>query len=542
MNPDSNSTSDLQEALLDGELIEEIKKILLIKYDAKVSSSYEIDVCKEIVDICINKKINVLLPETKYSTLLHFVARYLDSETFRSVLTKTTDYNINAKCQNYAFLYDQGGTLLHFVVDQRKINLVKDLLEFGADVNARDFNQQTPLFHAVRSVQNEIVEILLKAGCDVNIKDDREKVAINYLFDGAEDRCFPGDDKKLPYLETMQLFCAHGVNLDFNNKNGTNMLYQACEMGLLEEVTFLLKYRADLFFTNCNEETLLHAAVRGINFDLIDFLISNGLNINATNEENQTPLSLLANFSVDSYYYIPRNKKEKMKQDADMIEFLADNGANINGVHKDGFTAFEQSIFSHAPEIMECLLELNGYNFYSQRCCDFFENLYEHWLYFKRRHIVLELLIAFVATKKDYCDISRYNLEKFEWVMPFFKKCKLEVNRMKVTNICENSNVSYLDLFFKNIMEIAFLCRNEQIILALKSEEYKEKFPSYKFFLEKRIMRAQVLKKYMDALTRFFNKLFKNNLPSVVVDIILSFLSPGDIRNFGRAAYVPSIC
>lgn len=124
-------------------------------------------------------------------------------------------------------------------------------------------------------------------------------------------------------------------------------------------------------------------------------------------------------------------------------------------------------------------------------------------------------------------------------MIPFFKECELEVNQMKVTNICGNINICYIDLLFKNIKEVAFLCRNEQIMLALKSEVYKEKFPSYKFFLEKRIMRAQLLKNYMDALSRFFNESFKNRLSIVVVDNILRFLRPGDIRNFGRAACVP---
>ncbi len=54
-----------------------------------------------------------------------------------------------------------------FLIDMSK---VQDLIERGADVNAKSDNEWTPLHWASSWVHIEIVELLLKAGADVNAK------------------------------------------------------------------------------------------------------------------------------------------------------------------------------------------------------------------------------------------------------------------------------------------------------------------------------------------------------------------------------------
>jgi len=63
--------------------------------------------------------------------------------------------------------YDNG--LLHFVDD---VMIVKKLLEYPIDVNKRNINGKTPLYAATVHNRIEIVRVLLDAGADHTIADD----------------------------------------------------------------------------------------------------------------------------------------------------------------------------------------------------------------------------------------------------------------------------------------------------------------------------------------------------------------------------------
>lgn len=521
----------LQEVLLQG-TVKQIKKVLYKEYGVKVSSRNENDQCKEIVNICLDMELDVNLSLSHYSTLLHFVARRLDRETFRTVLRRSKGFDINALNGNDVWSLM---SLLHFVVRFIEGYFVKDLIDFGVDVNVKASYYRAPLYYAVYNIQLETVEMLLKAGADVNATDYNNEVAINCLFHQMR---YLKDDEKLQFWKIIQLLCEHGINFDFNNKKGGIMLYDFCSMGLFEEVKFSVKYGANLFST-CFERgnTILHAAVQGNNFDIIEFLLRNGLDINAKNEYEETPLLQLTSFNRNRYAD-SESKSEKLKNNVNMIEFLADNGADVNIINEELDSPLEMSIYSQTPEVMQCLLELNANIDIEKECIIFY---YDHYNINENspsdKIDILVLFVAFLAAKKT--DISRYigqtSEDEFKWVKPFFKKCKLEVNRMKKTYISKNNNASYYDFLFNDLMKVAILCRNENIFLALNSGLYKKGFPSYKYFFEKRFQRAQLLKHYMDIITQFLNEYFKKRLPVVIVDLIFSFLKPGDLRNFGRA-------
>ena len=62
-------------------------------------------------------------------------------------------------------------TALHWVVIRKSEAAARFLLERGADVNAVDASQGTPLLYAVQNKDDGIVDLLLRAGANVNLEN-----------------------------------------------------------------------------------------------------------------------------------------------------------------------------------------------------------------------------------------------------------------------------------------------------------------------------------------------------------------------------------
>jgi ankyrin repeat protein len=67
-----------------------------------------------------------------------------------------------------------------------KPKVIQALLDFGADVNAKNITDTTPLMSAARYSSEEIVKMLLKAGAVMNVKDRTGKTAEDYVWDNAK--------------------------------------------------------------------------------------------------------------------------------------------------------------------------------------------------------------------------------------------------------------------------------------------------------------------------------------------------------------------
>lgn len=65
----------------------------------------------------------------------------------------------------------QGCSLLHLACDSGNPLMVELLLQFGADINMRDFHGRTPLHHCISRGNNPLAKLLLRRGARTSIKD-----------------------------------------------------------------------------------------------------------------------------------------------------------------------------------------------------------------------------------------------------------------------------------------------------------------------------------------------------------------------------------
>ena len=68
---------------------------------------------------------------------------------------------------------DNGKTTLRDAIRQGSMEIVKDLVEHGADVNATDADGETPMDYAICWCKTEIAQYLVDHGADVNHKDQK---------------------------------------------------------------------------------------------------------------------------------------------------------------------------------------------------------------------------------------------------------------------------------------------------------------------------------------------------------------------------------
>jgi ankyrin repeat protein len=65
------------------------------------------------------------------------------------------------------------------------LEIFKEMIIAGGDVNNVDENGQTPLMMAVDSAPTEVIEILLKKGAHVNAKDKYGRTALHIVCSGS---------------------------------------------------------------------------------------------------------------------------------------------------------------------------------------------------------------------------------------------------------------------------------------------------------------------------------------------------------------------
>ena len=71
-------------------------------------------------------------------------------------------------------------------------------LTLGTDINARDSNQMTPLFHAVENEKIAVTEFLIKEGAEINTYDSKWKTPLDYAIE-------------LKYAELTNILRKHGA-------------------------------------------------------------------------------------------------------------------------------------------------------------------------------------------------------------------------------------------------------------------------------------------------------------------------------------------
>ncbi|OZH54327.1 hypothetical protein AFK68_11665 [Hydrocoleum sp. CS-953] len=234
----------------------------------------------------------------------------------------------------------KGNTQLHNAIQDNESEVIDILISNGAQVNAKNNNDNTPLHYAGKS--QEITALLINKGADVNAKNNqgitplhnsrRRGVAEILITHGAD---INAQDKKgktpLHYLVTndsqsaAELLINQRANINAkDNNNQTPLDYvRSQEMAKLM-ISSGAKFGDSDISANSGKYSLLHEAVALGNKNLIELLIANGVDINIQDEDGNTAL----------HYG---------KDNQEITQLLIANGANVNAKNKEGNTSLHQT-------------------------------------------------------------------------------------------------------------------------------------------------------------------------------------------------------
>ena len=200
-------------------------------------------------------------------------------------------------------------------VGEAKAAVAKLLLEHGADVNAANQFDQTPLAGAVAIGKSSVVEVLLAGKADVNISDRWGTTPLDYavlygnedmarvlLANGADPNASAHDSGKTPlhlaviegHRNIAEALLANGAEADPKDATGWTPLNWAASEGQKEIVQLLLAHDANIDARDAEQFTPLATAADKGHAAVVEVLLAAGAEIHARATFGRTPLSLAA--------------------------------------------------------------------------------------------------------------------------------------------------------------------------------------------------------------------------------------------------------
>lgn len=227
----------------------------------------------------------------------------------------------------------EGTTPLIEAVYRRRENLVKFLLEKGADPNLKNEKGITPLYAALDGeygASDLLVKTLVAAGSRVN-----EPVSGGWtpLHKAAEHK----------YGDITAFLLENGAEEDAQNLASQTPLM--CVEKNVDNAVLLLDAGANVKATDNKGRTPLHFAAKNNLADLAFFLIKAGADVNSRDDSGKTPLHLAF--------------EKRWSQDTlpGFVDFMLDKGADINAVASDGKSLLQIAEKQNNHEIISYLLD-----------------------------------------------------------------------------------------------------------------------------------------------------------------------------------------
>jgi ankyrin repeat protein/quinol monooxygenase YgiN len=264
------------------------------------------------------------------------------------------------------FLLKEGATIecddyqpLCMACQHYNMGMINLLLDHGAKVNVKDYEENSPLHLALRIAKDDekiiqLLDLFSKKDLDLNMKDHdgdsflHLSTRYGLLWASAkliemgcslEAKNNIGNTVFLNCCENswgwnmhcFRLIQQKGGNFKATNEDGNNALHLAARNGLIPIVKFLSKKISMDSLNNHGNTPLMEACLNNRNVTVIQHLISYKMNLEIQNNSNLTALELaLKNYNLDVCYVLMARLKRK-----EVIESLSHILPTFSDVDKE---------------------------------------------------------------------------------------------------------------------------------------------------------------------------------------------------------------
>jgi len=229
---------------------------------------------------------------------------------------------------------------LHYGAKTGNKEIIADLLNTGADVEAKDENGETALYIALRNGNKDIAAMLINKGAKIDQKFTPFKATPLHfaVLLGNKNKVLSlindnvNINLKDKYIEVEATNNTKGPESTKNNTKGPE--------STKNDENVANNYAKTILETrDKKEQTPLHIAALSNQSDMAKILINNNAHIEAKDKRGHTPLHLAAN-----------------KDNIEIAIFLLNNGANIEAEDNYGKSPLYTAIDSRKQKIIEILI------------------------------------------------------------------------------------------------------------------------------------------------------------------------------------------
>ena len=167
----------------------------------------------------------------------------------------------------------QAHTPLHVASEHNNVDVMRWLLDRGADPNARSSGGGwTPLYHAACSMDLECLQVLLERKADINSQDGEGETPLLYFlyFKGT----FRSPEGMM--VDIVRRLLEHGADPNIRDHRHSTTLHQTSSLGWLEVTRLLLNYGAKIDEKDVGGRTPFQLAASKGHHEIAKLLLDHG--------------------------------------------------------------------------------------------------------------------------------------------------------------------------------------------------------------------------------------------------------------------------
>ena len=308
----------------------------------------------EIVDALIKARADVNVTKSlgnKYSALMT-----ASSKGYIDIVKELLGAGADLDC-----LDKSGDTAFMIASREGHCNVVRALLDAGVDVNQTGSNGATGLMQSLSTGQSDLVKTLLGEGANANAVDNDGWTALM-------------EASSRGHSEAVKDLVAAGANVNAANKNGRTGLIQASSGGYCEVVKDLIEACADVNAPDKDGYTPLIMASNGGHYEVVKALLEAKAEVNAAAKAVGTALIVASTGGGDGGIQawrggrsevVVKNAKEGGGDGgiqawrgghSEVVNALIAAGAQVNAENVDGDTALTLSSFYGHIQVVKALI------------------------------------------------------------------------------------------------------------------------------------------------------------------------------------------